>query len=134
MGSRALVLDWSTRTLLCFCAQNPGLGLELTPIVLLRIRDYSPPSQEISTQDRKFLVLHRMRPFTSLLLIYGGCSSSPQRSPTSQLPANPIEPVGQWIWGKLVNGFVYNAPRAFGGGNSGAGRASGSRPFSPAAG
>ena len=29
--------------------------------------------------------------------------------------------VGQWIWGKLVNGFVYNAPRAFGGGNSGAG-------------
>merc|ERR1712080_1794 len=51
--------------------------------------------------------------------IYGGCSSSPQRSPTSQLPANPIEPVGQWIWGKLVNGFVYNAPRAFGGGNSG---------------
>merc|ERR1711899_131958 len=89
-------------------------------VFVLRIRDYSPPSQEISTQDRKFLVLHRMRPFTSLLLIYGGCSSSPQRSPTSQLPANPIEPVGQWIWGKLVNGFVYNAPRAFGGGNSGA--------------
>merc|ERR1712088_1001500 len=87
---------------------------------VLRIRDYSPPSQEISTQDQKFLVLHRMRPFTSLLLIYGGCSSSPQRSPTSQLPANPIEPVGQWIWGKLVNGFVYNAPRAFGVGNSGA--------------
>merc|ERR1711899_558877 len=76
--------------------------------------------QEISTQDRIFLDLHRMRPFTSLLLIYGGCSSSPQRNPTSQLPANPIEPVGQWIWGKLVNGFVYNAPRAFGGGNSGA--------------
>merc|ERR1711990_901766 len=99
---RIRILDWSTR-----------------PIVLLRIRDYSPPSQEISTQDRKFLVLHRMRPFTSLLLIYGGCSSSPQRSPTSQLPANPIEPVGQWIWGKLVNGFVYNAPRAFGGEGNG---------------
>merc|ERR1712088_485089 len=98
-----------------------GLGLEHTrTFVLLRIRDLFPPNQEISTQDRIFLNLHRMRPFTSLLLIYGGCSSSPQRSPTSQLPANPIEPVGQWIWGKLVNGFVYNAPRAFGGGNSGA--------------
>jgi len=58
-----------------------------------------------------------MRPFTSLLLIYGGCSCTPQRTPKSQLPANPIEPVGQWVWGKLVNGFVYNAPRAFGGGN-----------------
>ena len=23
--------------------------------------------------------------------------------------------VGQWVWGKLVNGFVYNSPRAFGG-------------------
>jgi len=146
MGSGALVLDWSTHAHFCvFVLRIRILDWSTRPIVLLRIRDFSPPSQEISAQDRKFLVLHRMRPFTSLLLIYGGCSSSPQRSPTSQLPANPIEPVGQWIWGKLVNGFVYNAPRAFGGGNSGAGsggassppsagRASGSRPFSPAAG
>merc|ERR1712004_906293 len=109
-----------TRTLCAFVLRIRILDWSTRPIVLLRIRDFSPPSQEISAQDRKFLVLHRMRPFTSLLLIYGGCSSSPQRSPTSQLPANPIEPVGQWIWGKLVNGFVYNAPRAFGGGNSGA--------------
>merc|ERR1712088_433938 len=121
MGSGALVLDWSTHAHFCvFVPRIRILDWSTRPIVLLRIRDYSPPSQKISTQDRKFLVLHRMRPFTSLLLIYGGCSSSPQRSPTSQLPANPIEPVGQWIWGKLVNGFVYNAPRAFGGGNSGA--------------
>merc|ERR1712088_609353 len=135
MGSGALVLDWSTHAHFCvFVPRIRILDWSTRPIVLLRIRDYSPPSQKISTQDQKFLVLHRMRPFTSLLLIYGGCSSSPQRSPTSQLSANPIEPVGQWIWGKLVNGFVYNAPRAFGGGNSGAGRASGSRPFSPAAG
>merc|ERR1712066_150138 len=120
MGSGALVLDWSTRALCAFVLRIRILDWSTRPIVLLRIRDYSPPSQEISTQDQIFLALHRMRPFTSLLLIYGGCSSSPQRSPTSQLPANPIEPVGQWIWGKLVNGFVYNAPRAFGGGNSGA--------------
>jgi len=60
-----------------------------------------------------------MRPFTSLLLIYGGCTCAPQRTPKSQLPANPIEPVGQWVWGKLVNGFVYNAPRAFGGAGNG---------------
>merc|ERR1712088_352634 len=121
MGSGALVLDWSTHAHFCvFVPRIRILDWSTRPIVLLRIRDYSPPSQKISTQDRKFLVLHRMRPFTSLLLIYGGCSSSPQRNPTSQLPANPIEPVGQWIWGKLVNGFVYNAPRAFGRGNSGA--------------
>jgi len=76
-----------------------------------------------------------MRPFTSLLLIYGGCTCAPQRTPKSQLPANPIEPVGQWVWGKLVNGFVYNAPRAFGGaGNGVAGPTPGSRPFSPATG
>ena len=32
-----------------------------------------------------------------------------------------LSQVGQWVWGKLVNGFVYNAPRAFGGGNGLAG-------------
>jgi len=34
----------------------------------------------------------------------------------SQLPNNLIEPEGQWVWGKLVNGFVYNAKQSFGGG------------------
>ena len=34
----------------------------------------------------------------------------------SRLPTNPIEPVGQWVWGKLVNGFVYRARSSYGGG------------------
>jgi hypothetical protein len=31
--------------------------------------------------------------------------------------------VGNWVWGRLVNGFVYIAPRSFGGGAGGAGQA-----------
>ena len=33
----------------------------------------------------------------------------------SQVPTNSLEPVGQWVWGKLINGFVYRAKSSYGG-------------------
>ena len=34
----------------------------------------------------------------------------------SLVPDKPIQQVGEWAWGKLVNGFVYIAPQTYGGG------------------
>ena len=42
--------------------------------------------------------------------------SLPQRpNLVSLVPDKPIQPVGTWVWGKLVNGFVYRAPQTLGG-------------------
>ena len=37
----------------------------------------------------------------------------------SQVPADPLEPIGDWVWGRLINGFVYRARSSYGGGAGG---------------
>ena len=37
----------------------------------------------------------------------------------SQVPSSPLEPVGDWVWGRLINGFVYRARSSYGGGGGG---------------
>ena len=42
--------------------------------------------------------------------------SLPQRpNLVSLVPDKPIQPAGAWVWGKLVNGYVYRAPQTYGG-------------------
>ena len=33
----------------------------------------------------------------------------------SQLPADPIDPVEDWVWGKIADGVVYIATQTWGG-------------------
>ena len=41
---------------------------------------------------------------------------APQGTLQSIIPEDPIEPVAEWTWGDLGNGFVYVSPRQLGGG------------------
>ena len=51
-----------------------------------------------------------------LLLIPFLVVSHPQQPRLKSVtPNHPLEPLGHWVWGKLVNGFVYRAPQTFGG-------------------
>ena len=53
---------------------------------------------------------------SSLLLVTCllGCEGQRPRL-LSSVPSNSIEPVSQWVWGKLLNGQVYRSKSTFGG-------------------
>jgi len=54
--------------------------------------------------------------FFQLLFVTALTSVTGQRPQLrSQVPTNSLEPVGQWVWGKLINGFVYRAKSSYGG-------------------
>ena len=52
------------------------------------------------------------------LLICGEAALAQKPRLSSKLPINPLEPIGDWVWGKLINGFVYRA-RSSNGGDAG---------------
>ena len=37
----------------------------------------------------------------------------------SKVPASPLEPVADWVWGRLINGLVYRAGGSHGGASGG---------------
>ena len=48
-------------------------------------------------------------------LICGEAALAQKPRLSSKVPLNPIEAIGDWIWGKLINGFVYRARSSHGG-------------------
>jgi len=54
-----------------------------------------------------------------VFLIFGEAALAQTPRLSSKVPVNPLEPIGDWVWGKLINGFVYRARSSYGG-NGGA--------------
>ena len=53
------------------------------------------------------------------LLICGEAGLAQKPRLASKVPVNPLEPLGDWVWGKLINGFVYRARSSYGGDGGG---------------
>ena len=53
------------------------------------------------------------------LLICGEAALAQKPRLSSKIPLNPLEPIGDWVWGKLINGFVYRARSSYGGDGGG---------------
>ena len=54
-----------------------------------------------------------------LFLICGEAALAQTPRLSSKVPVNPLEPIGDWVWGKLINGFVYRARSSYGGNGGG---------------
>jgi len=50
-----------------------------------------------------------------LIILVDVSLPAPQGTLQSMIPDDPIEPVAEWTWGDLGNGFVYVSPRQLGG-------------------
>jgi len=50
-----------------------------------------------------------------LIILVDVTLPAPQGTLQSMIPDDPIEPVAEWTWGDLGNGFVYVSPRQLGG-------------------
>ena len=51
-----------------------------------------------------------------MIILVDLSAPAPQGTLKSMVPEDPIEPVAEWTWGALGNGFVYVSPRQLGGG------------------
>ena len=69
-----------------------------------------------SKRDQNILKIFGLQYLVGLLVCLEAVVS--QRL-VSKVPASPLEPVADWVWGRLINGLVYRAGGSHGGASGG---------------